>query len=296
MLLLLYLGVGALFLAWGTYSAMQLFDVLDSSKAPLISGAAVQQSAPPSRFARDSVDISALKGIPLFGEADVALAIIAPVEKKEEIVEETKLNLVLKGLFTADIKGQGQAIIASGRDDQLYHEGEELEGLSDVSLLEVFSDRVKLSNRGKAEVLFLYPESERISSRPTHAAGSNSQFIEADEGGALENMMVNTDDILSNDRPQGKKLNEIIRVVRERNQSTGDMLGFRVLPGRDRESFEASGLQINDIITSIDGEKLTDLRSAMTIYRDKRDVSRVSLMVNRAGTELSIDIDLNALK
>lgn len=305
---LLYLCLGILLLAWSAYSAVQLFDVLNASKTSVVDKTAINQTSSTSELTRELVDIKALKAIPLFGEADAVPVVVVPVEKPEEKLEETKLNLVLKGLFTSDSNELGQAIIANGRNDQLYQVGDELEGLSNVSLLEVFSDGVKLSNRGNAEVLYLYPEGERLSSRSTDQDGQNSEFIDSSENNSIEGMdggvgspEVNEDQKddnlgLINKSVQVKKLNEIIRVVRERDKATGDMLGFRVLPGRDRESFDASGLQVNDVITSIDGENLTDLRSAMTIYRNKRDASKVSLMVNRAGSELSVDLDLNALK
>ena len=51
----------------------------------------------------------------------------------------------------------------------------------------------------------------------------------------------------------------------------------------------------NDVITSIDGDQLTDLRTAMSIYRDKRNAARVSLILRRQEKEMSLDIDLAEL-
>jgi len=296
LILLLHLSIGILLLAWSAHSIWQLTDMLQTS--PVESSNVVSRTDIPSNTneSRELVDIAALKAIPLFGEEEVAAIVVAPVEEKEEELEETKLNLVLKGLFTSNKKENGQAIIANGRDDNLYQVGDEIEGLSKVSLLEVFNDRVKLSNRGKAEVLYLYPESERIEGeRITTSQGADSgqpsPFVEP----AGQEQYSDVSDLDGN-APAVKKLSQIIRVVRERDKSTGDMLGFRVLPGRDRAGFDKSGLQTNDIITAIDGDKLTDLRSAMNIYRNKRDASQVSLMISREGSEVSIDIDLTTLQ
>jgi general secretion pathway protein C len=297
LILLFHLGVGVLLLLWCVHSAWQLADVFQPSPAKIapILTTGQADNASSSDASRKSVDIAVLKAIPLFGAEEVAPVVVAPVEEKEEELEETKLNLVLKGLFTSKNKESGQAIIANGRDDNLYQVGDEIEGLSKVSLLEVFADRVKLNNRGKAEVLYLYPEGERITSSQSPAGKQPSPFLEpsGSEQELLQNSEFNgTDD----GAPAIKKLSQIIRVVRERDKSTGDMLGFRVLPGRDRAGFDKSGLQTNDIITAIDGDKLTDLRSAMTIYRNKRDAAQVSLMVSRQGSEVSIDIDLSILQ
>jgi general secretion pathway protein C len=294
LILLLHLSIGALLLAWCAHSAWQLADVLQSSPAEnsvMASGRA--SHAATHDTPRESVDIAALKAIPLFGVEEVIQVTVAPVEEREEALEETKLNLLLKGLFTSNNKEHGQAIIANGRDENLYQVGDEIEGLSKVSLLEVFADRVKLNNRGKAEVLYLYPEGGRVTSSQS-TGGSRQSESSSSIGGSGQELLQNSG--LNDDASETKKLSQIIRVVRERDKSTGDMLGFRVLPGRDRGGFDKSGLQANDIITAIDGDKLTDLRSAMTIYRNKRDASQVSLMVSRQGSEISIDIDLSILQ
>jgi general secretion pathway protein C len=289
LILLLHLSIGALLLAWCAHSAWQLASVLQLSPAEgSFLANSVSSNGPNNNAPRESIDITALKAIPLFGVEDVAPVAVAPIEEKQQELEETKLNLLLKGLFTSNNKDSGQAIIANGRDDNLYQVGDEIGGLSKVSLLEVFADRVKLNNRGKAEILYLYPEGERINS-PASAPGSQASAF-------LEPVDSERQRLLNEDSPKIKKLSQIIRVVRERDKSTGDMLGFRVLPGRDRAGFDKSGLQTNDIITAIDGDKLTDLRSAMTIYRNKRDASQVSLMVSRQGSEISVDIDLSLLR
>jgi general secretion pathway protein C len=238
---------------------------------------------------REPVDIAALVAIPLFGEQNLAPVVLEPAVEKQEELEETKLNLVLKGLFTSNSAAIGRAIIANGRDEELYQVGDDIEGLSQVSLTAVLDDRIRLNNRGKSEVLYLYPEGERISSVAGGSESSVSPF--------LDPMASNDESVngVSGSDGQTKKLSQIIRVVRERDKETGNMIGFRVLPGRDRGGFDKSGLQANDIITSIDGDKLNDLRSAMSIYRNKRDASQVSLMINRQGSEVIVDIDLAAL-
>jgi general secretion pathway protein C len=291
LVLLLHLGIGILLLAWCAHSAWQLTEALQRSPVEGSIVTSSRSNAPNNDTPRELVDIAELKSIPLFGIEDVVFVAAAPVEDKEEELEETKLNLLLKGLFTSSNKESGQAIIANGRDDNLYQVGDEIEGLSKVSLLAVFADRVKLSNRGKAEVLYLYPEGERITSS---TGNQPSSFLDS-SGSEQESLQYSEFNGTDDGAPTIKKLSQIIRVVRERDKSTGDMLGFRVLPGRDRAGFDKSGLQTNDIITAIDGDKLTDLRSAMTIYRNKRDASQVSLMVNRQGSEVSIDIDLSIL-
>jgi general secretion pathway protein C len=292
LLLLIKIMIAVLLVAWLANSMLQLVQMSSpATEAVLAEEAQVNNSddVPP----RPPVDMAALKAIPLFGELVVNQAPLeVEPEQQEEDIVETTLNVVLKGLFTSTNSELGQAIISKGNKDQLYQVGESIEGLSKVKLLEVFADRVKLDNRGTAEVLYLYAEGERLvsSNGGGDLANQNSSFVENEI-----NQAKGTEWNDSLPAKKTKKLNEIMRVVRERDKATGEMLGFRVLPGRDRESFERSGLQVNDVITSIDGDKLTDLRSAMSIYRNKREATQVSLLISRDGSVISLDINLNEL-
>ena len=274
--------------AWIVHSAFHLADILFPTQHTPESVTASSPSSS-SRSTLPTVDITALRSLPLFGEQVLVSSPIIEPEPKEEELVETRLNLTLKGLFTSDSEDVGQAIIANGREERLYHVGDDIEGLSNVTLRAVLSDRIKLDNRGSAEVLYLYPEGERLASAPEPQRNVNTgvdtkPLSDQKKAGLFKDNTNNT-----------TKMNDIIRVVRERDKATGDMLGFRVLPGRDREGFEKSGLQVNDIITSIDGDQLTDLRTAMSIYRDKRDATRVSLILRRGDSEMSVDIDLTEL-
>jgi general secretion pathway protein C len=284
----LLLGKAALAIvcvAWIAHSSLQLVQMLTATPEEVaishVASKATTNTSP-------TVDINALKSLPLFGEVSVVpadtLTQTPDPEPKEEKLEETRLNLVLKGLFTSGNEESGQAIIANGRQEDLYSVGDEIQGLSNVMLRAVFFDRIKLDNRGKAEVLYLYPESDSLANSVENSRTTSSPSISDQVDKDIS--------FGSTDSRAAKKLSEIMRVVRERDKTTGNMLGFRVLPGRDREGFTKSGLKVNDVITSIDGDALTDLRTAMSIYRDKREATQVSLLIRRDGNDISLDIDL----
>jgi general secretion pathway protein C len=71
------------------------------------------------------------------------------------------------------------------------------------------------------------------------------------------------------------------------------MLGFVVIPGRNRQVFEQTGLQLNDVVIAIDGQLLNNLKAANSIYQQKRVATQASFQVLRGEEELTIDIDLN---
>ncbi len=282
-LMLLKLVIGGLLIIWLLSLLVQLFWMLMPQPKVTVAPSEITPSASVGS-SLPKVDIGALKDISLFGKVVVAPQPVAETVVQEKVAE-TKLNLTLKGTFAADDSQQGQAIIANGSKQDLYRAGEEIKDLSSVKLLAVYSDRVTLENRGRQEALYLYPEGERsVSSEP-------SPFV----GGNVGSEVRETARPVAAPEARAKRLNQIMRVVRERDKTTGDMLGFRVLPGRDRESFEQSGLKVNDIITAIDGEQLNDLRSAMTVYRSKREATQVSLSIQREGSPITVDIDLSSL-
>jgi len=213
-LMLLKLVIGGLLLIWLLSLLVQLFWMLVPQPKVTVAPSEItpSSSAGPSL---PKVDIGALKDVSLFGKVVVAPQPVPETVVQEEVAE-TKLNLTLKGTFAADDSQQGQAIIANGRKQDLYRAGEEIKGLSGVKLLAVYSDRVTLENRGRQEALYLYPEGERSASfEPPPVVGRN-------ENRELET----TARSVAAPEVRAKRLNQIMRVVRER-----DYVGFSSIAG-----------------------------------------------------------------
>lgn len=286
LLLLIWMSLSFASLFWRLFPA----PVVESYELATMNTAFEPQAKTPAR----SIDIAALKDIPLFGK-EVAPAPVVEKEPEvvEENVEETRLNLTLMGSFANAVDDKkAYAIIANGRDQALYRVDEALEGLNNVKLLKVFADKVILNNRGKQEALLMYPEGESQGGVSSVAASSNP-FIEreapkSNESGNAAQALASLSD---NQRLQ--KISDVIRFTRK--TENGKMVGFRVLPGRNRAGFEQTGLQLNDVVTAIDGSSLDNLRAANELYKEKRNATQASLTVLRDGSELTIDIDLNSI-
>lgn len=235
-----------------------------------------------------AVDVAALKKIALFGDEKVAppppvQEVVRPIQKE---VEATSLNLELVGSFANNNQDKAYAIIAKGNKQELYKVNEEVAGLSNVKLIQVYADRVILDNRGRQEALLMYPEGKPISSSSS-SSGPTQLEIESrvSLGGSSSG--------LANLKPQ-QRLEKISDAIRfSRKTKDGKMLGFRVLPGRNRDAFEQTGLKLNDVVTAIDGQVLDNLKAANQIYQQKRNATQASLTVLRGEEELTIDIDLN---
>lgn len=109
------------------------------------------------------------------------------VTKVEQKVEETKLNLSLKGVFPATAPDQGMAIIAArGQKDGLFQTGEEVS--RGVVLAEVYSDRVLISRGAIKEALYFErPQNQDLFNAevPTAAQPSTQSRPRQTESGVL---------------------------------------------------------------------------------------------------------------
>jgi len=241
--------------------------------------------APVRSASAPSVDIVSLINVPLFGKEIEPAPVTEVAEVKKEDLEATKLNLELVGSFANENQKRAYAIIANGKKQELYRVNEEITGLSNVKLVNVASDKVIINNRGRQEALYMYPEGKPITSGVSVSSGQLGSPVSSAPA-------ANTSALASlNPNQRLEKISDAIRFSRKTQD--GQMLGFRVLPGRNRAAFEQTGLKLNDIVTAIDGQTLDNLRAANQIYQEKRNATQASLTVLRGEEELTIDVDLN---
>lgn len=268
----------ALLLVWLCYSLARIFWSL---LPPPLEYANTVAATPASSSTVDtnvpSVDIAKLKRAALFGEPPAVAPINTAAEDSEDAVE-TQLNLSLSGVFTNEDQSNAYAIIVSGNDQSLYRVNDEIESNRNVSLTKVLDDRVILDNNGRSESLLLYPEGEAI----------------IKEGAPVYQEPV------ANNTPRTKaptavrSLSEVIKVSMAREG--GQVVGFRVRPGRNRAAFDSLGLKANDIVTEVNGVSLTSSAKAMEVYRSMSTATDASLKIKRKDEQLSVEVSLAALQ
>ncbi len=268
--LLLWIAVSLSSVFWRLFPTPELSQVVAPANASTF--------APVATPATSNVDINALKSIALFGKesADDVIPVVEESVEVKEQVEQTSLNLKLVGSFASDNKDLGYAIIAKGKDQEVYRVGDELVGLSNVKLIGVYSERVILNNKGRQEALSMFPDGESITTVASSPKPRSARKVDT-AGSATEVRL--------------QKISDAIRFSRKTKD--GQMLGFRVLPGRNRKAFDQTGLKLNDVVTAIDGQLLDNLKAANAVYQEKKNASQASLSVLRGEQELTIDIDLN---
>ena len=243
-------------------------------------------SASPDSAASDrGPDVAALVNAHLFGEYT---APTQPVAREVLEAPETRLDLTLTGILAATENRGSRALIAQGKSD------EEPYGIDDlitrgVTLKSIFADRVILSRDGQLETLRLdkdKPSSFTPASyeAPVEVAEGNVRTITGTEAYELAQIR----ETLLADPSQAANY---LRVQPAR--IGGEMRGYRIYPGRNRQLFSTAGLRPGDLVTGVNGVNLDDPGRALQLLGDLSTASSLSVTVERGGNQQTINVNLN---
>lgn len=213
------------------------------------------------RPAPTQVDPARIAARNLFGRADP--------EQRPVVVDapDTQLNLTLRGIAAAGNDESSRALIAGpdGRE-RVYAVGATVPGGATVH--RVLPDRVLLDRRGTLETLRL----PRDSAQPAGSA------LAPPPGGVVDNLQ---------DISGAEDLAEIVRA--QPVTTDGQLRGFRVYPGRDRQRFAALGLRAGDLVTAVDGVALDDVDALRRLMGSEQ----VTLTIERGGQVESLTVRLD---
>ena len=76
----------------------------------------------------------------------------------------------------------------------------------------------------------------------------------------------------------------------------GQVVGFRVNPGRDRQAFEALGLQAGDVVTDINGTTLNDASKGLQVFEQLGEATQANVTVLRDGAPQVLVVDTSQLQ
>jgi len=279
-------GAKFLIVLWLSYTLAQLLWVL--IPAPEIPKAQVAPNAVTSERSGGSaraVDIAALASLNIFGEAsadeepgalDGEAAGPASGPSIEDQAVDTDLKLVLRGVMGSNDETAARAIIADGKDQAIYAPGDELPVRGSVTLEKVLPLRVILNNAGRYESLWLYTDDDWSSSLGNTGEAPQEELEDA------------ADEVAA--RVGSQSLSDVVSMSIHREN--GQIVGYKIRPGRDRQLFDSLGLQADDVVKAVNGVELTSPQRVMEIYREMGDARSASLLIDRDGQEVSIDIEL----
>ncbi len=236
-----------------------------------------------------AVDIAALKALYLFGNIDAQPAEQASQQAVEQPIvlaaEETKLDLVLRGVVDSSEPDAARAIIARNNQQDIYAPGDTLPVGNRVTLDRVLADRVILNNSGRYESLLLYEEGAAFES---DTARQSPQTLRQRPRRAIQ-VPESVKQALESGNVPGS-INDVIKltVAREGNQ----VIGYRVRPGRYRQLFDQLGFKAGDVVTHVNGLAVDDPSKAMSVYREVRTADAARFDLLREDQVITLEVDL----
>ena len=222
-------------------------------------------------------DYSVLKGF--FGEA-AEQPEIAPAPVVD--APDTTLSLTLTGILSKNEDGTGSVLIKNGRNEEkTYWVGQDIDGADGAKLHSVYADRVLLDRSGRLETL-RFPKDLSASTGSPMAMPPLPQ---------TQTQPANLREVISEN---AAKLTDIIRPAPHVQE--GQIVGFRVNPGRDRATFEALGFQPGDVVTDINGTVLDDVSQGLQIFQSLGEATQANVTVLRDGVPQVLVIDTTQLQ
>jgi general secretion pathway protein C len=222
----------------------------------------------PAQGARS--DLAGLLRAPLFGSP-------AAVAASGENAPRTRVALVLTGTLAVRDPKAGLAIIGeTAQTARLYVAGSSLPG--GVRLHEVYTDRVVLDRDGALETLPM--------PRPATGGAAGAAARVSPPGNTEPSMGDNVQRLVA----QGPEvIGEVLRPMPM--YANGQLKGFRVYAGRDRQKFAKLGLQPGDLVTQINGVPLGDAQHGMEILKTLGNAATANVTIERGGAVQQLSID-----
>ena len=306
----------ALFALWAVLAIARLVWALfpTGETAPVTDIAVINPvSSQTSGTGADAIDIDRMVAWHLFGEAG---ATPEPGVQEQEAVgqdqsrdgieqgaRETGLDLKLRGVVASSEDGMGHAIIESKKRQAVYAVDDKLPVSGQVVLAKVMSRQVVLDNGGKYELLTLYEETDldtqvpaprasapRQGARPqTSRAPSANENIDRRVDGSATALARSYRERLYQD-PQS--LADVVSVSAVRRD--GELLGYRIGPGKNRAQFEQLGFKSGDLVTGVNGITLNDPANTMRLYQTMRSASEAVFELQRDDQQLTVNVRLDS--
>jgi general secretion pathway protein C len=272
----------ALVLAWQlAHLVWSLIPGAEEDAMIAVVPAATPQTPGSTARAPSAVDASSIVAAHLFGIAAPA-EVVADTTVPDN-VEETTLNLELKGTLAATTPADALAIIADGATEKVYRVNDAIR--QNVTLHSVERDRVILDRSGQLEALKL-PQ-EYASGAGSRRSGARAPVRAAQQRRTTTPSVAQ---VLTENQTQ------LLQIIRPAPYfQDGAMRGYRLYPSTNRKVFAEIGLRPGDIATAINGSPLTDPSSGAQIFADLGSTDSVSITIERDGVEQTLTVNTSQL-
>ncbi len=231
--------------------------------------------------AAPSSDFSVLLHSGLFGVAAEQPEIAAaPVVD----APDTTLSLTLRGILSKEGDANGSVVIEYRNEQKTYYVGQAIDGGDGATLHSVYSDRVLLDRGGGRIETLRLPKELAASTGSAMGLPQLPQAQPQTQNAPLREVITNN----------AAKLTDIVKLAPHVQE--GQIVGFRVTPGRDRATFEALGLQPGDVVTDINGTVLDDPNQGFQVFQSLGEATQANVTVLRDGVPQVIVIDTTQLQ
>lgn len=258
-------------------------------------------STDPGAGAVEAVDINQLVSWHLFGEAGTESVVVEqPVVEEaseregiEKGARESRLDLKLTGVVASSDDGLGHAIIEYKKKQAVYAVDDKLPVSGRVTLAKVMPRQVVLDNGGNYELLTLFDESKigEAARTPPASAGKKVPQARSDEKIVNPQTTVLARQFRDQLYQDPQSLAEVVNVSAVREGE--ELLGYRIVPGKQRKQFEQLGFRSGDLVTGINGISLSDPANTLKLYQIMRTATEAVFDLQRGDQQISLSIDLN---
>lgn len=248
---------------------------IEASATPVVSADSTAE------VTRAEVDMAGITGVALFGQAPPD----AGQSQSDEVINapETQLDLTLTGIVSSDgAAARSRALIQKDRgEQQAYAVGDAI--ADNVNLHEIHATRVILDRNGRFETLTLERLKEQGQVRKvSDGSASDNDSLPDDIGQQLSSVR---NEILQ----QPSRITKYMRLQPEKQN--GDLIGYRIYPGRDRSLFQELGLRPGELVTKVNGTSLTNPQQAMQSLNELAQAPRISVTLKRGNSQRTMDVD-----
>lgn len=223
----------------------------------------------------------------LFGEANKQ-----PVVMQKLIdAPETRLKLILKGVFASSETGNAIAIIAGGKgDDTTYHIGDQISG--GAVLHAVYPDRVILKRNGQLETLRLpQPKLESSAITTNYALSHNADAAVKEEPNEVNPANLTQSSSLREMRDtllkEPAKIWQQVRI--NPIMENGGIKGYS-MTHNDQALMQSLNIRPSDIITEVNGQPLSDPSTLYGLMNTLSQQTSLALTIERDGTLQTIEL------
>ena len=269
------LAINLLLVVWIAWMLASLTLDLMDTREPVVEAGPIE--VPPAPEAdKYRMLVGQMSSWKLMGEAKVEAAPVKPAPPVN--APETRLKLTLRGAFASDDPEFARAIIADPRgQEEMYAVGDKVPGNAELS--EIHTSRVILMRSGRYETLSLPEDVRDAGARNTPARSTRPE-----QSQRLKSLRKTL-------KQSPKSLYGLVRTTPKRDDE-GNMVGYTLQPGRDRELFDGMGLQPGDVVTRVNDVELSNLSGGMRALKSAESGETVTLTVMRGGQEETLSINV----